>query len=231
MLLRALFGLIFLAAIAETTIHGAGALAQAVLRREAGVAVHQQVLIATTTAQQAIAGAIAAGANPSGTFLPAAPVPESTCVLASVAGCAMAGNASIAFAAPASSAASPCPQASCTVYFQQNDAVSEGRIDATIAASATAPDGTVLATRTVQVVFRTLRDAPYATLAGSLDASMDALNGSGGGDDGGAAPVGAAPGTLIDVIYENALTGSTMPANVWHSQVQRPGTNAEAWSP
>jgi hypothetical protein len=43
--------------------------------------------------------------------------------------------------------------------------------------------------------------------------------------------LGAAPGTLIDVIYENAVTGSRMPANVWRSQVERPGTTTPPWSP
>ena len=133
--------------------------------------------------------------------------------------------------AAASPSADACASGACTIYVQNNDAVDEGRVSATIAVQALAPNGAVLASRSQTVTFRTFRVAPYAALAGSLDGSLLRLAGAGDGDDGGAVPNGTAPGSLIDVVYENRTTKKTMPANVWRSQVQRSGTLPEAWSP
>ena len=73
--------------------------------------------------------------------------------------------------------------------------------------------------------------APYAALTGTLDDSLQALAPGGAGDDAGAVPNGTAPGTLIDVLYENQRTGAMMPANVWHAEIQRQAVTPSAWSP
>jgi hypothetical protein len=229
-LLRTLFIAALFAVVAETIVHGAHALAQMTFRRAAASAVARQFESATTSAQAALAAAIEAGANPQ-SFVPVAPAPSATCVLAAANGCAVAGGASVTFASNPVSTATPCASDACTIYVQDNDAVDEGRVQATIAAQATASDGSVLASRSEVVTFRTFRVAPYAALAGSLDESLLRLSGAGDGDDGGAVPNGTAPGSLIDVVYENRATNKTMPANVWRSQVQSPGNAPEAWSP
>jgi hypothetical protein len=229
-LLRTLFIVGLFAVVAETIVHGAHALAQIALRRSAASGVQRQFESATTAAQRSLVAAIEAGGDPQN-LAPVAPAPAATCILASANGCAVNGRATISFTTAASPSATPCASGACTIYVQDNDAVDEGRIHATIAAQSLAPNGAVLASRSETVTFRTFRVAPYAALAGSLDGSLLRLAGSGDGDDGGAAPNGTAPGSLIDVIYENRATKKSIPANVWHSQVERIDAVHEAWSP
>ena len=231
MLLRTLFVLLFFTALAETFVHGAHALAQAALRRQALVADRAEAATAVSLARDAVASAIASGHDPRDPQ-PVAPSPAPACVLASQTGCAMIATATIAFSTPPANATpTPCPSDDCTIYEQGNDAVGEGRVDAAILTQVLGADGAVLATRSWRAAFRTWRLAPYAALAGELDESVAAIAGAGPGDDGGAAPIGTAPGTLIDVLYENRVSGATMPANVWQSQVQRSVTAPPAWSP
>jgi len=227
MLLRTLFIIALFAVLAETIVHGVHALAQIELRRSAAIAVHGEFESATTAVQRTLAAAIQAGGDPQN-LAPAAPAPAATCILAAGSGCALKGRATIAFTAAPSPAATPCAKGACTVYMQNNDAVDEGRVSATISAEALAGNGAVLATRTAAVTFRTFRLAPYAALDGSLDGSLAQ---AGVGDDGGAAPNGTAPGSLIDVIYQNRVSKKSIPANVWRSQVQNTGAAPEAWSP
>jgi hypothetical protein len=229
-LIRTLFIVALFGVVAETIVHGANALAQVALRRAAASSVQRQMESATTEVQRALAQAIEAGGDPQN-LDPTVPAPKATCVLAAAAGCALEGRSVVTFASDPLPSASPCPAQRCTIYLQDDDAVGEGRVTASIAAQARAANGVVLASRDETVTFRTFRVAPYAALAGSLDASLLRLSGAGEGDDGGAAPDGTAPGSLIDVLYENRTTKKTMPANVWRSQVQRPGTTPEAWSP
>ena len=230
MLLRTLFIIALFAVVAETIVHGVHALAQIAMRRSAASGVQRQFESATTAVRQSLAAAITAGGDPQN-LAPAAPAPAATCIMAAATGCAVDGRATISFATAALPSATPCPSDECTIYVQNNDAVDEGRVTATIAVQASAPNGAVLAARSETVTFRTFRVAPYAALAGSLDGSLERLAGEGAGDDGGAAPNGTAPGSLIDVIYENRATKKSMPANVWRSQLQSFRTAPEAWSP
>ncbi|MBV8153940.1 MAG: hypothetical protein JO160_00285 [Candidatus Eremiobacteraeota bacterium] len=230
MLLRTVFVLMLLFALSETMVHGAHALAQVTLRRQASVAVHDALLRAVAAARTAVAGAIAAGGDPRD-LVPVAPSPVPACAVTTPAGCVLTATAWIAFSPMPAPAASPCADDGCTVYQQGNDSVAEGRLQVSVAARATGPDGTVLATRSERVTFRTFRIAPYAALAGDLDGSLEALAPEGQGDDGGAVPNGTAPGTLIDVTYENRDTGASMPANVWQPNVQRPADAPPPWAP
>lgn len=231
MLLRTLFLLTMLSALAETFVHGVHALAQATLRREAATAVRAELLSATTQARDAVARAIEAGGDPR-KLVPVVPALAPVCRLRIRGRCAIEGVAKIAFDAAAAGSPGtpvPCPSSDCTIYLQANDAVAEGRIAATIRAQALAATGAVLAARTARVSFRTLRVEPFATLAGQQDVSMPGITVP--GDDGGAAPYDAAPGTLIDVRYENAVTGASVPANVWRSQVQSEEAPPPPWFP
>ncbi len=224
MLLRTLFALALFTAIAETLLHGVHALAQTAVRRQAMLAVRAEIDAATTAARLAVAQAVIAGGDPRGLNVP--PLRIGGCRLRSGDACTVEGKARVRFMLAPS--ASPCPDAACSVYDQGNDGVREGRIDATVTAEALVPNGAVLASRTQRAVFRTLRVAPYAALAGQSDAT-DIAAGS-PGDDAGTAPAGTAPGTLVDVIYRNAVTGAEMPANVWQASAEsRDGETA--WKP
>lgn len=229
MLLRSLFVLVLFAALSETIVHGAHALAQTLLKREAALAVRQELAAATVQARESIANAIAAGADPR-VVVPANPSPSATCAIAAATGCALAAKATIVFSVVAATA-SPCASDGCTVYEQANDAVTEGRAVADVSAQASSAGGTVLGSRDERLTFRTWSVAPYAALTGALDESVEALAPAGAGDDGGAVPTGTAPGTLIDVLYENQRTGATIPANVWHAENQRQTAVPSAWSP
>jgi len=225
-----LFVLVLFAALSETIVHGAHALAQALLRREAALAVRQQLAASTSQARESIAAAIKAGADPRD-VLPAAPSPSATCAISSSTGCAIEAKATVSFSMGGAASASPCPSDGCTIYEQGNDAVTEGRVIADVTAEAVSPGGAVLASRDTRLTFRTWRVAPYTALTGTLDQSIDGLAPGGAGDDGGAVPNGTAPGTLIDVLYENQRTGATTPANVWHAEIQRQAITTPAWSP
>ena len=228
MLLRTLFAIALLLALAETMLHAVNALAQGALRRQALMSVHDEVANATSAAHNAIAAPIAAGADPRSPD-PSPPAIQPRCSLRVSGTCAILGVAVVRFSAPPQALGSPCPDDRCTVYRQEDDAVDEGRIDVTIAARARAHDGALLASRDVRLTFRTLRVTPYAALTGQLDVTAGAEEPS--GNDAGAAPMGAAPGTLIDVVYENAVTGAKIPANVWHAQTERERGAPAAWKP
>jgi hypothetical protein len=230
MLLRMLFAVLMLATLAGTIVQGAYALARASLARQALLVAHDQIASSAALAQARLASAIAAGADPR-IVAPVAPSPLATCVLASRTGCALEGEASISFSAVPAGTASPCPNGTCTAYLQANDRVDEGHIEATVTARTIAGGGTVLAARSATIVFRTFRSAPYAALAGGSDHSMLAPLAGGAGDDGGTVPSGTAPGSLIDVLYQNQLTGAVMPANVWQPAVQRATGSAPSWTP
>jgi hypothetical protein len=221
--------IVFLIAIAETIVHGAHALAGAMLERQASVATQAELTDAIGTAEKAIADTIEAGGDPKA-LSPAAPSPSPTCVLQMQQTCGLRGETSIAFQAP-SATASPCPSDTCAAYAQGNDAVDEGRIDAIVTTQVLTPDGAVVATRTDRATFRTIRVAPYAVMAGNGDDSVASVSSEGTGNDAGAAPLGTAPGTLIDVLYRNQLTGQNVPANVWNPQARGSSAVAPAWAP
>jgi hypothetical protein len=230
-LLRTLFALLLLAALAESIVHAAHALAQTVVRRQALRAVHAQIDAAVASAQTAVAAAIAAGNDPASPN-PTTPAPVATCRAMTQNGCVLVASATVSFPdATAQPQASPCAGGACTIYEQGNDAVDEGRIDAVVDAQVTGPDGVALASRSTRVTFRTMRVSPYAIVAGKADATSGTPVEDAAGDDGGAAPNGAAPGTSIDVLYQNRSTGATLPANVWHAAVQQNAGSVPAWSP
>ncbi len=218
-----------LLALGETTLQATHALAQVVVRRQALDAVHAQIETSVTSARNAVAAAIAAGADPASPA-PVAPSPSATCRVAAQNGCAIVASSSIQFVPSATSPQASCPSDGCAAYEQGNDAVEEGRIDALIDAEATGSSGTALASRSARVTFRTMAIAPYAILAGSADASLAAGSGNPAGDDGGAVPQGSSPGTLVDVVYRNRASGAAMPANVWRAAGGSAGS-APAWSP
>ena len=222
MLLRAIFLCVAISALCETMLQAAAALAVASLHRQGVVAVTNAFADGAQRAQSAIAAAVAQGAALP-TILPS---PAPTCVLAGATGCALVAQESIALATPQPTA---CPSSGCAGYAQEDDAVSEGRVVASIVAKAWNASGEIVATRNESIVFRTLRVAPYALPAGSIDATLDDAE-SGPGDAGGIVPGAVSNGTLIDTVYQNAASGALMPANVW-SPLAPTAQLSTSWSP
>jgi hypothetical protein len=205
-LLRVLFLAFAVALLGETLLHAAAALAIAAFHRQGTMAAQATFANAAQLAQSAIANALASGATPPATM----PSPAPTCATSDGNACLMMSSVTLTSATPAPS---PCPSAGCDAYLQGNDAIGEGRIAVTIDAVITNAAGETIATRGGTVLFRTLRVAPYAIPVGALDATLDDLGSA--GDEGGIVPAGSGAGTLIDVVYKNASSGATMPANVW----------------
>jgi hypothetical protein len=224
MLLRTMFLLALLALLAETFVHGAGALARVALQHRELAATRAAFSAAVSAAQQSAARAIAAGQSPSLVL----PSPFATCYDATSTGCAIAATASISTPTPAALPSPPaCPQTDCTIYLQANSAVAESRVAYHISTTVTAANGDALVSRAGDGAFRTFTAPPYASLVGSLDATLDALENGGAGDDGGNA---SAAGTLITVEYVPSGAGSSpIPGNVWHAQDEHPATSAPAW--
>ncbi|HEY1653663.1 MAG TPA: hypothetical protein VGF86_00960 [Candidatus Tumulicola sp.] len=194
MLLRTIFVALLLTTLGEAVVHGVHALAQTQLRRQALIAVRDEVASSATLARATIAPAIAAGADPR-TVDPTPPPAAPACRLRTARGCALTATATIAFHAGTTlESQSPCPRTACTIYEQENDAVDEGRIATTITAQAAGAGGAVLARRVARLTFRTLRVAPYAAPASQADATLSLGAGPDGfGDDAGAAPNGTRP--------------------------------------
>ena len=215
--------------LGETIVHGASALANAMLRHRAAAIADAQFARAVESAQGAIAGAVSAGSDASKATMPS---PRPTCVLATDSACAMETASTLAVATPAPRMPGGCPQTDCTAYLQNNAVVREGRIAVDIATSVSASSGAVLANRQERVSFRTFAAPPYATLAGTLDRTVDAIAPGGVGDDGGAP--GSANGndsTLVRVEYVNAAhpTAAPIPGNVWRADLQNPGNAPAPW--
>ncbi len=215
MLLRAMFLVLFVAALAETATHGAAALARASLQQHELSALRTAFVAAVAAAQSAA---------PHG----AVPTPFATCYEASSAGCELSATATISSPTP-SSLATPnaCPSTNCTIYLQSNSAIAESRAAYHIVTTVNAANGDTLLTRQADIAFRTFATAPFASLVGSLDATLDALENGGAGDNGGNA---SAAGTLIDVEYvPSGASASPIPGNVWRAQAQHPATAVPSW--
>lgn len=226
MLLRTMFLLALLSLIGETIVHGAGALARTTLHYRALGALRAQLISTVSLEQATIARAIAANQDPRSVPVP---TPSAACVLSDATGCRLLAHAEIALPSAAPLATpSACPGSDCTAYLQANDSVAEGRIPVTVSAKVTSMDGTVLATRNASVTFRTFNTAPYAVLAGSLDATLDDIARKQNDDDGGATS-GAT--TLVNVEYVNAANpaATPIPGNVWRPQDENPATTATTW--
>lgn len=230
MLLRTLFVLTLFTVLGETLIHTVHALARASLHVRARSAVEAQLSVARSAAAGVLATAVAQGIDPAASP-PPPPASKRACRLSTGEGCAIYASAAAAFVPAAATTPAACAAAACTVYEQANDAVAEGRIEVRIDASATSAQGEPLAARSERAVFRTMRVAPYVVLAGVADATTPAASGTGEGDDAGAVPNGTAPGSLVDVLYQNSVTGATLPANVWRPLVERPASASTAWAP
>ena len=219
MLLRTLFLLALLAVLGETIVHGAASLAQAALRQRALDAARLAFVSGVRAAQASVAQSVAA--NPQASSF-AAPAPIETCAYADANGCELnvQTHCEAQSAAPAPSS---CPGTACTIVLQNNSAVSETRASFVIASVVSATSGATVASRSGIVAFRTFAAAPYASIVGGADATLDALFNGGAGDDAGA------PNTLINVEYDPNAGGASTAGNVWQPAIESPASAAPAW--
>lgn len=207
-----MFLLALLAVVGETIVHGAASLAQ--------VALHQRALDAARIAFVSGIHAAQAAAAQSRT-----PAPLATCAYADASGCEI--NVQTTFATPTPAAATsptPCPNSACTVILQANSSVAEARSAFVISSIVSAASGAQLASRIGTVTFRTFAArAPFASVVGSTDGTLDALVNGGTGDDAGAS------NTLVTVEYSPSGGGATTAGNVWQPVVESPASAAPAW--
>ena len=206
----------FVAVLGETIVYGAGALARMTFHAREYTAVRTALADAIRSAQSAAAG------RP-------IPQPSATCAYATNNGCAITVRTTISVPTPVpGSTPATCPNAGCTVYAQNNSHVAESRAAFAIAGQVLASNGDVLMTRAGIVAFRTFATPPYATLVGSLDATLDAIANGGVGDDGGSGS--NTNSTLIHVEYQQSGVPATpIPADVWRALDEHPATAAPSW--
>ncbi len=132
----------------------------------------------------------------------------------------------------------------CAVGEQANAYVDEGRITARISVTVTSADGSALAVRTDDAIFRTMRTPPFVVLAGTRDGSFGDIAGAhAAGDDGGslastpadpcATPVpGTSDDTQVRVAYRNTSTGACSNGSSWRTSSYDSSQSAPAgWSP
>jgi hypothetical protein len=160
-------------------------------------------------------------------------------------GCGFQTSATITLTSPNPAPAATCDasQSDCAQNEQANAYVNEGRIPARIVVTVTTSAGIQLATRSSDVILRTLATAPYVIIAGARDASFDDVaSGHAAGDDGGTVPAtpnpcasvapGTADDTVIRVAYENATTAQCTDGSSWRSSsYNAAGSSAPGWSP
>jgi hypothetical protein len=226
MLLRTIVAIALLSALLEPAVRAAHAGAQTALHARALIVASDETELAVARARHELARWVAAGNDVTDT-LPGRIAIAATCALRDGTACAVEAKGIVAWATPPPSRASPCPDDACAVYDQSNDDVIERRIEAAVTAQAREPDGTLLAERTTRIRFRTWREAPYAALNGREDSTFSP-DFDDSGDDGGTTN---GPGTLASTVYRNAVTGSTVPANVWHRRLAPAPTAPARWSP
>ncbi|HET9029731.1 MAG TPA: hypothetical protein VFN49_06095 [Candidatus Aquilonibacter sp.] len=215
MLIRAMLLVAFLAALGETIAFAAAGLARMSFHAKEAAAVRAAFAGAILQAQEAAI---------SGTL----PTPATTCVLAGEQGCSIRIQTVIAVATPVpGTAPSACPSTQCVVFEQNNSHVGESRANYSIAQYVLASNGDVMIHRAATVTFRTFAAPPYASLAGSIDETLDAVSARGTGDDAGNAD--GSSSTLIHVEYRAAGTGARQSGDVWRGQSEHPATASAAW--
>ncbi len=225
-LLRALFAIGLMCALLEPAVRSAATGAAAALHGRAAIAAGDETGFAVARARFTLARWVAAG-NHAGVALPPNAQLSARCVLRTGDDCAIRSAASVTWSVPAAPRATPCPNEACAAYDQANDDVSEGRVEAAVVVTAAGAAGVALATRTTRVRFRTWRVAPYAALDGRGDGTFSP-DFEDAGDDGGATD---GTGTLATTVYRNAVTGATIPANVWRRRLAPAATAPLRWSP
>jgi hypothetical protein len=242
MLANALFYAALLAVAAMTFLSAGLAMTRMTNVRVAQTYLSAGYQRAIASLERGVAAQMKSGglSNPLPTFTPLPPA----CANAGT-GCVYQTSATITVAA-----ANPTPRATCDPSRsncarneEANAYVKEGRIPARIAVFVTTTGGAQLATRTTDVVVRTIATPPYVIIAGTRDGTFDDVASShAAGDDGGVAPAtpdpctstapGIADDTAIRVAYQNAATNQCSNGSSWQSSsYDSAGASSAGWSP
>jgi hypothetical protein len=230
MLCSALFYVALIGVIATTFLSAGLAMTRATTHRLAQTYVAAGYQRAASSLQQVLATDLQNGPLPS-------PLPTFTPIPAACVDgsnpCRYQTGATITLtqtSAPANGSQCDTSQTNCASNEQANGYVDESRITARISVTVTAAsDGSVLATRSGDVVVRTMNTPPYVVIAGTRDGAFDdvAANNS-VGDDGGTIPAtpnpcaSVAPGTsddtVVRVAYRNQTTNACTDGSSWRTQ-------------
>jgi hypothetical protein len=230
-LLRTVFVVAFLVALAGVIVGATASLARAQVHRRAAIAADASFAQAVAATQAGIASAIAGGADSRNlTFVPPSTPPA--CAAVDAGGkCALNVTTSIDNTTTqpiATSADAAACTPLCAQNIQGNDAIGEGRLAVRVRAAVSGASGEIFAARDRYAIFRTLRLPPYAALIGTRDATSETIGiGNMEGADAGVPAL-----STIDVRYVNAATGASLDANAWQTRgwdaASRSGT---AWEP
>lgn len=225
-----LFYIALVTLITSTSLCAGLAMTRATAHRLAQTYIAAGFQRAQTSLQQTLAAQLQAGPLPS-------PMPTFTPLPQTCAGagpCKYKIGASIALTRiSGSSVASQCDEtlSNCASNEQSNAYVNETRITARITVTVSAAaDGEPLASRTQDVVLRTMSTPPYAVVAGTRDGSFDdVLAKHAAGDDGGQAATipnpcastpaqGASDDTVVRVVYRNQTTDACTSGSTWRTE-------------
>jgi|GEM_PF-1738584 len=243
MLANAIVYVALIALVATTFLSAGLAMVRTAIHRSAQTYVTPGFQRAASALQQTLAQDLRTGTLPAPlpTFTPMPPA----CVDANTP-CRYKSSASITLTQTGTAVAgSQCDamRTNCAAHEQSNAYVRESRITARISVSITAAsDGALLATRTADLIVRTMNTPPYAVLAGNRDGSFDdAIAAHAAGDDGGTLPAtpnpcatavaGASDDTAIRVAYRNQTTNACSDGNSWRTESYDSSTEAATWSP
>jgi hypothetical protein len=229
-LLRTLFAVALLTAVAGTMVHATAALTAARVHRAAALAADRSLAQTLAEVQSSIQSQITAGADPRALKMGLPPL--ETCALRLATSCALRVSATITDTtlkdvSTTSSSLGGCAPL-CAMSLQENDTIAEGRVAVRIRVVVRGGTAVALAARDRYAVFRTFRVPPYAALAGVRDVGSDGIAiGSSEGDDGGS-PIA----TTVNVRYLNAVTGGSIDANAWSTRSWSDSdARASGWDP
>jgi len=243
MLANALFYVALVTVVATTFLSAGLAMTRATIHRLSQTYVAAGYQRAASVLQQRLADDLQNGVlpNPLPTFTPL----PATCVDTAVP-CRYETSETIVLTqttAPSAGAGCDPAQTNCASNEQANAYVNENRIAARISVAVTASDGTLLTTRTGDVVLRTMNTPPYVIVTGARDGSFDNLaSASSVGDDGGlpaatpnpcaAAAAGTLDDTVVRVAYSNRVTNACTNGSTWRtSSYNSSSSAASGWSP
>lgn len=244
MLANALFYVALIALAASTLLSAGLAMTRAGIHRLAQTYISAGYQRAATSLQETLADDLRAGPLPSP--MPSfAPLPAA-CV-DSASPCRYESSETIALtnsSSPVTAGQCDPGQTNCASNEQANSYVDESRITARITVTITAAsDGSVLATRSSDVIVRTMNTPPYAVISGSRDGSFDdvaAMHAA--GDDGGILPAtpnpcaaqvsGTADDTAVRVAYRNETTNACTDGSAWRTESYSSSAGSvSGWSP
>lgn len=198
-ILRALLFAAIVAAIAQSFAALALSLARTASLHAARGSARDALGAAPVAVQQIVASRLALGGDPLATI---APILSCTAIGANP--CALRATTTIVLQANGTGA-----------ILQSNAGVDEARVAISLRSVVTDATGRTIVVANRNALLRTFARPPYASYEGDVESS-------------GIAPSSTAAGTLVDVRYENAASGASMPGNIWRMSTAAPAS-APPW--